>query len=101
LLQLFTSNYSTKLGEGGYGAVYKGHFPNGQQLAVKVLNYGIDKRIEGQFMAEVNTIGRTYHRNLVRLFGFCFEENTKALVYEYMENGSLDRLLFGKEHEMA
>ncbi|OMO84845.1 hypothetical protein CCACVL1_10617 [Corchorus capsularis] len=100
LLQLFTSNYPTKLGEGGYGAVYKGHFPNGQQLAVKVLNSGVDKRIEGQFMAEVNTIGRTYHRNLVRLFGFCFDEDTKALVYEYMENRSLDRLSFGKEHEI-
>ncbi|XVF29389.1 hypothetical protein REPUB_Repub15cG0116800 [Reevesia pubescens] len=101
LLEIFTSNYSTKLGEGGYGAVYKGHFPDGQTLAVKVLNnYGIDKRIEEQFMAEVNTIGRTYHRNLVRLYGFCFEAKTKALVYEYMENGSLDNLLFeSKKHE--
>ncbi|OMO54487.1 hypothetical protein CCACVL1_27768 [Corchorus capsularis] len=100
LLQIFTSNYSTKLGQGGYGAVYKGHFPNGQPLAVKVLkSHGIDKRIEGQFMAEVNTIGRTYHKNLVRLYGFCFEPNTKALVYEYMENGSLDKILFEKQHD--
>ncbi|XVF29387.1 hypothetical protein REPUB_Repub15cG0116600 [Reevesia pubescens] len=101
LLEIFTSNYSTKLGEGGYGAVYKGHFPCGQTLAVKVLNNdGIDKRIEEQFMAEVNTTGRTYHRNLVRLYGFCFEAKTKALVYAYMENGSLDKLLFeSKKHE--
>ncbi|XVE52766.1 hypothetical protein DITRI_Ditri02bG0149900 [Diplodiscus trichospermus] len=85
----------------GYGTVYKGHFPDGQPLAVKVLNsYGIDKRIEEQFIAEVNTIGRTYHRNLVRLYGFCFEAKTKALVYEYMENGSLDKLLFEQKHEM-
>ena len=83
LLEIFTSNYSTKLGEGAYGAVYKGHFPDGKPLAVKLLNnYGIDKRIEEQFMAEVNTIGRTYHRNLVRLYGFSFEARTKALVYE-------------------
>ncbi|KAL4312386.1 hypothetical protein GQ457_01G007840 [Hibiscus cannabinus] len=52
-------------------------------------------------MAEVNTIGRTYHRNLVRLYGFCFEAETKALVYEYMENGSLDKLLFDKKHEIG
>ncbi|WRX28734.1 Protein kinase domain - like 10 [Theobroma cacao] len=101
VLEIFTSNYSTKLGEGAYGAVYKGHFPNGGQVAVKVLNnQGIDKRIEEQFMAEVNTIGRTYHRNLVRLYGFCFEAKTKALVYEYMENGSLDKLLFEKKHNI-
>ena len=45
-------------------------------------------------MAEVGTIGRTYHINLVRLYGFCFNATVKALVYEYMENGSLDGYLF-------
>ncbi|XWS10643.1 hypothetical protein CRYUN_Cryun38cG0014500 [Craigia yunnanensis] len=70
LLENFTSNYSSKLGEGGYGAVYKGHFPNGEQIAVKVLsNNGIHERVDDQFMAEVNTIGRTYHRNLIADFG--------------------------------
>ncbi|KAK8602685.1 hypothetical protein V6N13_084892 [Hibiscus sabdariffa] len=102
LLQIFTSNYSTKLGEGGYGAVFKGHFPDGRPFAVKLLHdNGTGKRIEEQFMAEVNTIGRTYHQNLVRLYGFCFEAETKALVYEYMENGSLDELLFEKKHEIG
>ncbi|XP_039026566.1 rust resistance kinase Lr10-like isoform X2 [Hibiscus syriacus] len=101
LLQIFTSNYSTKLGQGGYGEVFKGHFPDGRPIAVKLLHsHGIDKRIEEQFMAEVNTIGRTYHRNLLRLYGFCFEQKTKALVYEYMENGSLDKLLFENKHEI-
>ncbi|KAL4272261.1 hypothetical protein GQ457_13G000820 [Hibiscus cannabinus] len=101
LLQVFTLNYSTKLGQGGYGEVFKGHFPDGRLIAVKLLNnYGIDKRVEEQFMAEVSTIGRTYHRNLVRLYGFCFEPMTKALVYEYMENGSLDKLLFESKHEI-
>ncbi|XVE98951.1 hypothetical protein REPUB_Repub03eG0153400 [Reevesia pubescens] len=74
LLEIFTSNYSTELGKGRYGSVYKGHFPDGQPLAVEVLHdYRIDKRIEEQFMAEVNTIGRTYHQNLGRLYGFCFK----------------------------
>ncbi|XWS52239.1 hypothetical protein CRYUN_Cryun11dG0050700 [Craigia yunnanensis] len=100
-LEIFTSNYSTRLGNGGFGEVYKGQFPNGAQLAVKVLNNnGLEKRIEEQFMAEVNTIGRTYHRNLVRLFGFCFDAKTKALVYEYMENGSLDKVLFKRKYEL-
>lgn len=51
-------------------------------------------------MAEVSTTGRTYHRNLVRLYGFCHDAKVKALVYEYMANGSLDRLLFGKRHRI-
>ncbi|KAF5749376.1 Receptor serine/threonine kinase [Tripterygium wilfordii] len=95
-----TSNYSIKLGSGGFGEVYKGELPNGVKVAVKRLkNNGMDKRLEQQFMAEVGTIGRTYHKNLVRLLGFCFNAETKALVYEFMENGSLDKLLFGKKRE--
>ncbi|XP_052181659.1 rust resistance kinase Lr10-like isoform X1 [Diospyros lotus] len=90
----FTSNYSTRLGSGGFGIVYKGQFPNGVKIAVKVLNRNSDGRAEEQSMAEVTTIGRTYHRNLVRLYGFCFDQFMSALVYEYMENGSLDKYLF-------
>ena len=97
-LAAYTRNYSTKLGSGGFGEVYKAEFPNGAHMAVKVLNHNtsISKRVEEQFMAEVSTTGRTYHRNLVRLYGFCHDAKVKALVYEYMANGSLDRLLFGK-----
>ncbi|XP_010914165.1 rust resistance kinase Lr10 [Elaeis guineensis] len=105
----FTHNYANKLGSGGFGVVYKGQFPNGLQVAVKVLHGTLDKRAEEQFMAEIGTIGRTYHINLVRLYGFCLDPTVKALVYEYMENGSLDRYLFdennriewGKLHEIA
>ncbi|KAJ3685091.1 hypothetical protein LUZ61_014255 [Rhynchospora tenuis] len=93
-LVAFTQNYLTKLGSGGFGAVYKGKLPNGMPVAVKVLHGYLDKRVEEQFMAEVSTIGRTYHINLVRLFGFCFDATLRALVYEYMENGALDTLLF-------
>lgn len=98
-IECFTWNYSMKIGSGGFGEVYKGEFPNGMPVAIKLLyNNGIDKRVEEQFMAELSTIWRTNHRNLVRLYGFCFDAKTKALVYEYMENGSLDKLLFGKQN---
>ncbi|XP_057433483.1 G-type lectin S-receptor-like serine/threonine-protein kinase At1g34300 [Lotus japonicus] len=94
-LRIATDNYSNLLGSGGFGAVYKGIFSNGTIVAVKVLRgSSADKRIEEQFMAEVGTIGRVHHFNLVRLYGFCFERNLIALVYEYMGNGSLDRFLF-------
>ncbi|KAK3143502.1 hypothetical protein QOZ80_4AG0301090 [Eleusine coracana subsp. coracana] len=102
-LREFTRDYADRLGSGAFGVVYRGAFPNGVQVAVKVLNGTLDKRAEEQFMAEVGTAGRTYHINLVRLHGFCFDAGTKALVYEYMENGSLDRVLFEhkQQHEHA
>lgn len=97
----FTNNYSTRLGSGGFGSVYKGQFPNGVMIAVKVLKWSADRRAEDeQFMAEIRTIGRTYHINLVRLYGFCHDQYMSALVYEYLENGSLDRYLFKDEKEI-
>ncbi|KAF8400286.1 hypothetical protein HHK36_013583 [Tetracentron sinense] len=99
-LYSFTHNYTTRLGSGGFGVVYKGEFPNGVNIAVKVLNRSTNKRVEEQFMAEVGTIGRTYHINLVRLYGFCFDHVMSALIYEYMPNGSLDRFLFSKTPEI-
>ncbi|KAA8515375.1 hypothetical protein F0562_019014 [Nyssa sinensis] len=108
-LHSFTSNYSTTLGSGGFGVVYKGQFPNGVKIAVKVLKRNLDRTAGEQFMAEVGTIGRTYHINLVRLYGFCYDHLMSALVFEYMENGSLDKYLFSdtkaieweKLHEIA
>lgn len=96
----FTSNYTTVLGCGGFGKVYKGQFPNGDKIAVKVLNRTADRSVEEQFMAEVGTIGKTHHINLVRLYGFCYDPYMSALVYEYMKNGSLDRHLFSKDKEI-
>ncbi|XP_076941558.1 G-type lectin S-receptor-like serine/threonine-protein kinase At1g34300 isoform X1 [Bidens hawaiensis] len=93
-LRIATENFSNILGSGGFGIVYKGIFGNGTMVAVKVLNGTSDKRIEEQFMAEVSTMGRTHHFNLVRLYGFCFEPSLRALVYEFMVNGSLDNHLF-------
>ncbi|KAK4419632.1 Rust resistance kinase Lr10 [Sesamum alatum] len=96
----FTNNYSVTLGSGGFGRVYKGEFTNGVKIAVKVLNRGPNRSIEEQFMAEVGTIGRTHHINLVRLYGFCYDQFMSALVYEFMENGSLDKHLFSESQEL-
>ncbi|KAI3782226.1 hypothetical protein L2E82_12264 [Cichorium intybus] len=93
-LRIATENFSILLGSGAFGTVYKGLFSNGTAVPVKVLNGTSDKRIEEQFMAEVSTMGRTHHFNLVRLYGFCFESSLRALVYEFMVNGSLDNHLF-------
>ncbi|KAI7730122.1 hypothetical protein M8C21_021550 [Ambrosia artemisiifolia] len=81
-------------GAGGFGIVYKAIISDNKVVAVKVLNGTSNKRIEKQFMAEVSTMGKTHHFNLVRLYGFCFESSLIALVYEYMANGSLDNHLF-------
>ncbi|XP_054820757.1 LEAF RUST 10 DISEASE-RESISTANCE LOCUS RECEPTOR-LIKE PROTEIN KINASE-like 2.2 [Prosopis cineraria] len=93
-LEEITKSYTTVLGFGAYGVVYKGELSNGEKVAVKVLN-SLDLGTEEQFKAEVSTIGRTYHINLVRLYGFCFQHDKRALVYEYVSNGSLNNLLFG------
>ncbi|RLN03968.1 G-type lectin S-receptor-like serine/threonine-protein kinase [Panicum miliaceum] len=97
-LQEFTGNYAEKLGAGGFGVVFRGQIPlpdhGSLQVAVKVLGSNMGRRAEEQFMAEIGTIGRTSHVNLVRLYGFCFDTDLKALVYEFMPNGSLDRHLF-------
>ena len=93
-LRIATDNYSYLLGSGDFGKVYKGIFSDGTIVAVKVLHGLYDKKMEEQFMAEVVTIGKTHHFNLVRLYGFCLERNLIALVYEYMGNGSLDKYLF-------
>lgn len=90
-----TGNYSSELGSGGFGVVYRGELPNGLQVAVKVLKVSMNKKVQEAFMAEIGTIGRTYHVHLVRLYGFCFDADTKALVYEFLENGSLEKYLYG------
>ncbi|PUZ48905.1 hypothetical protein GQ55_7G283300 [Panicum hallii var. hallii] len=84
------------LGEGGYGSVYKGKLSDGRVVAVKQLSQSSNQG-KKQFAAEIETISRVQHRNLVRLYGCCLESNTPLLVYEYLENGSLDHALFEKE----
>ncbi|XP_042488081.1 rust resistance kinase Lr10-like [Macadamia integrifolia] len=96
----FSQHYKTRLGSGGFGVVYKGEFPNGVPVAIKLLNKASYKQAKEQFMAEVSTIGITNHVNFVRLYGFCFDSSVQALVYEYMEKGSLDSLLFDRNQRI-
>ncbi|PIA38384.1 hypothetical protein AQUCO_02800227v1 [Aquilegia coerulea] len=74
------------------GDVYEGQFQDGKQVAVRVLPQ--EHVADEIFITEVSTIARASHRHVVELYGFCFEGNMRALVYEYMENGSLDKILF-------
>ncbi|XP_031501483.1 cysteine-rich receptor-like protein kinase 10 isoform X2 [Nymphaea colorata] len=83
---------SNKLGEGGYGPVYKGRFPDGQEVAVKRLS-GRSKQGLKQFRNEVELISKLQHTNLVRLIGCCLDNDEKMLIYEYMPNKSLDFFL--------
>uniref|UniRef100_A0A0D9WGJ8 Receptor-like serine/threonine-protein kinase n=1 Tax=Leersia perrieri TaxID=77586 RepID=A0A0D9WGJ8_9ORYZ len=98
-LQFITNNFSTKLGSGAFGSVFRGTFPddNGMAVAVKKLE-GL-RQGEKQFRAEVSTLATVRHVNLIRLLGFCSSSSSsgdrkKLLVYEYMPHGSLDRHLF-------
>ncbi|XP_047331725.1 G-type lectin S-receptor-like serine/threonine-protein kinase At2g19130 [Impatiens glandulifera] len=91
-LQKATKNFSEKLGGGGFGSVFKGTLPDSTLIAVKRLD-SISQG-EKQFRTEVSTIGNIQHVNLVRLRGFCSQGSKKLLVYEYMQNGSLDSILF-------
>ncbi|KAI7747950.1 hypothetical protein M8C21_028495, partial [Ambrosia artemisiifolia] len=91
-----TNNFSieNKVGEGGFGVVYKGILPNGLEIAVKRLS-----KSSGQgsleFKNEVVLLAKLQHRNLVRLLGFCLHAEEKLLIYEYVANHSLDFFLFG------
>ncbi|XP_051223032.1 LEAF RUST 10 DISEASE-RESISTANCEUS RECEPTOR-LIKE PROTEIN KINASE-like 2.1 [Lolium perenne] len=96
-----TSHFRDKLGQGGYGSVYKGVLlPGGAHVAVKMLEGNSSCNGE-DFISEVSTIGRIHHVNVVRLVGFCSEEMRRALVYEYMPRGSLDKYIFSAEKSFS
>ncbi|KAJ9679803.1 hypothetical protein PVL29_021652 [Vitis rotundifolia] len=87
-----THNFKNKLGQGGFGSVYKGRLKSGHIVAVKML---VMSKANGQdFINEVATIGRIHHVNVVRLVGFCIQGSKWALVYDFMPNGSLDKFVF-------
>ncbi|KAK2387546.1 G-type lectin S-receptor serine/threonine-protein kinase [Trifolium repens] len=90
-----TKNFSldNKLGEGGFGSVYKGTLLNGQEIAVKRLLMSSSQGLK-EFKNEVMLCAKLQHRNLVKVVGFCIEGEEKMLIYEYMSNKSLDSFLF-------
>ncbi|PPR98965.1 hypothetical protein GOBAR_AA21704 [Gossypium barbadense] len=92
-----TKNFKDKLAEGGYGSVFKGKLRSGHHVAIKLLGKSKDN---GQdFTNEVASIGRIHHANVAKLIGFCVEGSKQALVYDFMSNGSLDKIIFTEENK--
>ncbi|MED6146445.1 hypothetical protein PIB30_034559 [Stylosanthes scabra] len=94
-IKMATNNFSSdnKLGEGGYGRVYKGKLRKGQEIAVKRLSESSNQGLE-EFKNEIALTARLQHVNLVRLLGYCTKRDEKILIYEYLPNKSLDHFLF-------
>ncbi|KAM0919692.1 hypothetical protein ACQ4PT_008030 [Festuca glaucescens] len=86
--------FKNKLGQGGFGSVYKGELPNGVPVAVKMLEKSTGEGEE--FINEVATIGLIHHTNIVCLLGFCSEGTRRALIYEFMPNESLEKYIFSQ-----
>ncbi|CAI8593283.1 unnamed protein product [Vicia faba] len=95
-----TNNFDpeNKIGEGGFGPVYKGILSDGAVIAVKQLS-SKSKQGNREFVNEIGMISALQHPNLVKLYGCCIEGNQLLLVYEYMENNSLARAIFGKPEQ--
>ncbi|KAJ0041266.1 hypothetical protein Pint_27756 [Pistacia integerrima] len=102
-LRSATKNFSKdrKLGEGGFGAVYKGYIIDlDMPVAVKKISSG-SKQGRKEYITEVKIISRLRHRNLVQLIGWCHDRGEFLLVYEFLTNGSLDSHLFGKKSPLT
>lgn len=91
-LKKATKNFKLELGQGGFGIVYKGILADDRVVAIKKL--GDVFHGEEEFWAEINTIGKINHMNVVRMWGFCSEGRYRLLVYEHVENSSLDKHIF-------
>lgn len=87
------------LGSGGFGKVFKGTLPNNTEIAVKCVNHDSKQGLR-EFMAEISSMGRLQHKNLVQMRGWCRKGNQLMLVYDYMPNGSLNRWIFDKPKKL-
>ncbi|KAH9723783.1 Leucine-rich repeat receptor-like serine/threonine-protein kinase [Citrus sinensis] len=95
-----TGNFSESavIGRGACGTVYKATLANGEVIAVKKIKLrGEGATADNSFLAEISTLGKIRHRNIVKLFGFCYHQDSNLLLYEYMENGSLGEQLHGNK----
>uniref|UniRef100_A0A0R0EMH2 Uncharacterized protein n=1 Tax=Glycine max TaxID=3847 RepID=A0A0R0EMH2_SOYBN len=94
-IKFATNNFSdaNKLGQGGFGIVYKGTLSDGQEIAIKRLSINSNQG-ETEFKNEILLTGKLQHRNLVRLLGFCFSRRERLLIYEFVPNKSLDYFIF-------
>ncbi|KZV55975.1 Kinase superfamily protein isoform 1 [Dorcoceras hygrometricum] len=97
-MQKATYNFSSLIGQGAYGPVYKAQVSSGDTVAVKVLATN-SKQGEKEFQTEVMLLGRLHHRNLVNLVGYCAEKNQHMLIYVYMSRGSLASHLYNEKVE--
>ncbi|MFQ6620945.1 hypothetical protein Gotur_001964, partial [Gossypium turneri] len=96
-IKKMTKNFKYKLGEGGHGSVFKGKLRSGHYVAIKLL--GKSKGNGQDFINEVASIGRIHHVNVAKLIGFCVKGSKQALVYDFMSNGSLDKIKFSEENK--
>lgn len=94
-LEKFTNNFKKFIGQGGFGPVYYGRLEDDTEVAVKMRSESSSHGLD-EFLAEVQSLTKVHHRNLVSLIGYCWEEDHLALVYEYMPQGSLFDHLRGK-----
>ena len=94
-----TNGFLDELGRGAFGTVFKGVIPNGRRVVAIRRLENVVAEGEREFRNEMKAIGRTYHKNLVKLYGYCHHGNNRLLVYEYMSNGSLAKFLFESERK--
>ncbi|XP_028791118.1 G-type lectin S-receptor-like serine/threonine-protein kinase At1g11410 [Neltuma alba] len=101
-IMVATNKFSNenRLGQGGFGSVYKGSLFNGQEIAVKRLSQGSRQGTQ-EFKNEIKVIGRLQHRNLVKLLGYCIHKKERMLIYEYLPNKSLDFFLFDRDRRSS